>query len=83
MLKLVNPLVALIFGIVVLAEHPSGSPMSLALECLGLILTLVGIFMLGRTRIAEPDVAGADPARGRIGPGTLSPQAGQRPRSQA
>ena len=58
MLNLVNPLVALTFGIAVFAEHPSGSPWSLALECIGLSTVLVGIFMLGRTRVDEPDVAG-------------------------
>ena len=59
MLNLVNPLVALTFGIAVFAEHPSGSPRSLALECIGLGTVLVGIFMLGRTRVDVPDVAGS------------------------
>lgn len=53
MLNLVNPLVALAFGIVVFAERPSGSPLSLAVECLGLGIVLAGIFVLGRTRADE------------------------------
>ncbi len=69
-LNLVNPLVALTFGFVVFAERPSGSPLSLALECLGLTAVLVGIFVLGRTRVDQPDVDGADPGRGRSGPGS-------------
>jgi drug/metabolite transporter (DMT)-like permease len=63
MLNLVNPLVALTFGIVVFAERPSGSPLSVALECLGLAVVLMGIFVLGRTHVDEPDVADADPRR--------------------
>jgi hypothetical protein len=65
MLNLVNPLVALIFGFVVFAERPRGSPLSLALECLGLTAVLVGIFVLGRTSADQADVDGTDPARGR------------------
>jgi hypothetical protein len=60
MLNLVNPLVALTFGIVVFVERPSGSPVSLALECLGLTAVLVGVFVLGRTRADEPDIAVGD-----------------------
>ena len=69
MLNLVNPLVALTFGFVAFAERPRGSPLSLALECLGLTAVLVGIFVLGRTSADQSDVDGADHARGGISPG--------------
>lgn len=49
MLNLVNPLVALVFGVVVFAERPSGSLPSLALEVVGLTVVLAGVFALGRT----------------------------------
>ncbi len=67
MLNLVNPLVALAFGIVVFAERPSGSPLSLALECLGLAVVLVGIFVLGRTQFDEPDDARTSSAQDQSG----------------
>lgn len=54
MLNLVNPLVALTFGVVVFAERPSGSPLSLVLEIVGLAVVLAGVFALGRT---EEDAA--------------------------
>lgn len=53
MLNLVNPLVALTFGIVAFGERPSGSLLSLALECVGLAAAMMGIFALGRT--VQPD----------------------------
>ena len=49
MLNLVNPLVALAFGVVVFAERPSGSLPSLVLEVVGLAVVLAGVFALGRT----------------------------------
>jgi hypothetical protein len=58
MLNLVNPLVALSFGVFVFAELPSGSPLSVALEGLGLAAVLVGIFALGRS-VEEPYAARA------------------------
>ena len=83
MLNLVNPLVALTFGIVVFAEHPSGSPLSLALECLGLTAVLVGIFALGSTRVDQPGDAGADRPRpdrlgNRVNRGGQGPEVGPR-----
>jgi hypothetical protein len=54
MLNLVNPLVALAFGIIVFAEQPSGSPVSLVLEAVGLAVVLTGIFVLGRTPVEDP-----------------------------
>lgn len=49
MLNLVNPLVALAFGIVVFAERPSSSAVALVLEGVGLAVVLAGIVVLGRT----------------------------------
>ena len=69
-LNLVNPIVALAFGMAVFAERPSGSPLSLALEFLGLTVVLVGIFVLGRTHLDERDVARANSARAADGPRT-------------
>jgi hypothetical protein len=59
MLNLVNPLVALAFGIVVFAERPTGSLLSVALEGVGLAVVLMGIFALGRTQAPEWDRAQA------------------------
>lgn len=58
MLNLVNPLVAVAFGIAVFGERPSGSLLALVLESVGLAAALLGIFALGRTVRPEPD---ADP----------------------
>ena len=69
MLNLVNPLVALTFGFVVFRRAPArfavvtGAGVPRAHRRSG------GHLRAGRTRVDEPDVDGADPARGRIGPG--------------
>ncbi|MDF1606000.1 DMT family transporter [Nocardioides sp. YIM 152315] len=63
MLNLVNPLVALTFGIAVFAERPSGSPLSLALECVGLGVVLMGIFVLGRIGVDESEGSAAGGSR--------------------
>lgn len=59
MLNLVNPLVALTFGIVVFGERPTGSPFALVVEAIGLAIVLTGIFVLGRTPAPEPREAEA------------------------
>jgi hypothetical protein len=53
-LNLVNPLVALAFGIVVFAERPTGSLLSVVLEGVGLAVVLAGIFALGRSQAPRP-----------------------------
>lgn len=65
MLNLVNPLVALTFGVVVFAERPSGSLLSFVLECVGLAVVLTGIFVLGRTPVegGARRSRGVEPAR--------------------
>lgn len=71
MLNLVNPLVALLFGIVVFAESPTGSPVSLALEAAGLAAVLAGIFALGRTE--QPEAEAADARRAPTSPARQEP----------
>jgi drug/metabolite transporter (DMT)-like permease len=44
-----NPLVALLFGIIAFGERPPSAPGRLALEALGLALVLAGVFVLART----------------------------------
>ncbi|GAB3591943.1 hypothetical protein GCM10027446_11680 [Angustibacter peucedani] len=57
MLNLVNPVVSLVFGVVVYSERPSGTALALVLEALGLAAVLLGIFFLGRTEGAHEDEA--------------------------
>jgi drug/metabolite transporter (DMT)-like permease len=44
-----NPLVALVFGVVGFGERPPSAPGRLAAEALGLVLVLTGVFRLART----------------------------------
>jgi hypothetical protein len=59
MLNLVNPLVALTFGVLAFGERPSGSALALVVECVGLAAAMVGIFALGRT-VPPEDGTGLD-----------------------
>jgi len=54
-LNAVNPLVALVFGYLVLGERPAHSVSSLAAEIIGMILVIAGIISVVAT--AEPDRA--------------------------
>jgi drug/metabolite transporter (DMT)-like permease len=56
-LNVVNPVVAVVFGIVVFGERPSGQPGLLLLELLGLVLVLSGVSFLAK---AEVDVEAQD-----------------------
>ena len=47
-LNVANPVVAVLFGAVVFDERPSGQPLTVALEVIGLITVLVGIFFLAQ-----------------------------------
>ncbi|MFC6006865.1 DMT family transporter [Angustibacter luteus] len=63
MLNLVNPLVALTFGIIVFDERPRSSPLAVLVECAGLAAVLLGIFFLGRSEGEAQDAeAATDPA---------------------
>jgi hypothetical protein len=53
----VNPVVALVFGIVAFGERPAGSPWAITAEAVGLIGVLVGVFLLAR----NDDVAAVAP----------------------
>jgi glucose uptake protein GlcU len=44
-----NPLVALLFGVVGFGERPPSAPGRLAAEAVGLVLVLTGVFLLART----------------------------------
>jgi drug/metabolite transporter (DMT)-like permease len=44
-----NPLVALVFGVVGFGERPPSAPARLAAEAVGLTLVLTGVFLLART----------------------------------
>jgi drug/metabolite transporter (DMT)-like permease len=47
-----NPLVALVFGVVGFGERPPSAPGRLAAEAAGLVLVLTGVFLLARTEEA-------------------------------
>jgi len=47
-LNIANPLVAVVFGVLVFHERPSGQPAAIAAECVGLLGVLAGIFFLAR-----------------------------------
>jgi hypothetical protein len=64
MLNLVNPLVALTFGVVVFDERPRSSPLAVLVECSGLAAVLLGIFFLGRSEGHAQDAAAAQPDAG-------------------
>jgi drug/metabolite transporter (DMT)-like permease len=66
-LDVVNPIVAVIFGVVVFDEHPGSNPGTLAAEAIGLLLVLAGISFLAR---AEED----DPRPGRQRPPGAEPR---------
>jgi drug/metabolite transporter (DMT)-like permease len=53
-LNVVNPAVAVLFGIVVFDERPSGQPLTVVTELIGLVLVLVGIFFLARQEDQPP-----------------------------
>jgi hypothetical protein len=53
MLNLINPVVSLLFGVVVFAERPHSGPAAGLLASVGLAAVLLGIFLLGRS--AETD----------------------------
>jgi drug/metabolite transporter (DMT)-like permease len=44
-----NPMVALLFGVVGFGERPPSAPGRLAAEAIGLVLVLTGVFLLART----------------------------------
>jgi drug/metabolite transporter (DMT)-like permease len=48
MVNVVNPIVALTYGVAAYAERPTGTPLELALEVVGLAVTLLAVFMLAR-----------------------------------
>jgi hypothetical protein len=61
-LNLLNPLVAILFGVVAFAERPRGSAVENVVGALGLITVLVGIFFLARQPGGEtPDETAAGP----------------------
>lgn len=60
MLNLVNPVVALMFGVIVFGERPATTVGALARECAGLGAVLIGVVVLARQ--AADDSAPADPA---------------------
>jgi hypothetical protein len=60
-----NPLVALVFGVVVYAERPRSSVIAVAAEALGLAAVLLGIFFLARTEEPRPSAVAAQVDRVR------------------
>jgi drug/metabolite transporter (DMT)-like permease len=48
-LNVINPVVAVIFGVVVFHERPSSEPLLLVFELIGLILVLTGVSFLARS----------------------------------
>ncbi|WP_426560577.1 DMT family transporter [Angustibacter sp. McL0619] len=67
MLNLVNPLVALVFGVVVFDERPRSNPLAVLLECVGLAAVLLGIFFLGRGEGAAQEAPQVPAARSYAG----------------
>ncbi len=57
MLNMVNPLVALAFGVVVYAERPRGNAVAIAAQAVGLAAVLLGIFFLARAEDAATEPA--------------------------
>lgn len=52
-LNVVNPVVALVFGYVAYQERPSGTALQETAQALGLVLTLLSVFMLARIEASE------------------------------
>lgn len=59
-LNVVNPVIAVSFGILVLDEKPSSDPVLLTLELVGLVMVLTGVAFLARQE-RDDDQAGQDP----------------------
>jgi len=61
-LNVVNPVIAVSFGIVVFDESPSSDPALLTLEVVGLIMVLTGVAFLAREEDDQPNGAEPRPA---------------------
>lgn len=59
-INVINPLVALAFGVIVFAERPSGQPLTVVTELVGLVAVLAGVALLARIddRATEPALPG-------------------------
>nr|WP_269328575.1 DMT family transporter [Kineosporia babensis] len=83
-LNVINPVIAVTFGIVVFNEAPSSDPALLALEIAGLIMVLTGVAFLAREeqedRSGDGPPEGLPPAAGQVLP---PPQSGEARRTAA
>ena len=52
-LNLLNPVVAVVFGVVAFHERPTGGPLAVSVQAVGLLAVLVGIFLLSRRPDAD------------------------------
>jgi drug/metabolite transporter (DMT)-like permease len=52
-LNLLNPVVAVVFGVVAFHERPTGGPLALSAQALSLLAVLLGIYLLSRR--PDPD----------------------------
>jgi drug/metabolite transporter (DMT)-like permease len=68
-LDVVNPVIAVLFGIVVYNERPSGEPLTVATELLGLVIVLAGIFFLARMEEHPVSAPGGSDGVDPDGPG--------------
>ena len=59
-INVVNPLVAVLFGIVVFAERPGGQPVMVVSEVVGLLAVLAGVGLLARVDDQVPPATAAD-----------------------
>jgi len=63
-LNVVNPVVAVLFGVVAFDERPSGQPLTVAIAAIGLILVLTGVFFLAQVDDGPAAGTRADPGPG-------------------
>jgi uncharacterized membrane protein len=68
-LNVANPLIAVLFGVVVFHERPSGQPLTVVTEVIGLLTVLIGIFFLAQEEDQPPTLIAA---LAEVAPGTGS-----------